>query len=175
MLDPDLASLGNFGGRTLSHLPEENSLALNMGDDSKTETRFTQRDLVFDQRGAGFDRFVQPAADIGAIERSPTDMELSHAIIDGLCDALGSNDPQFDFDENGVVGSPDLDVLITEIFGTHFGDVDLNGEVAFDDFLVVSVNFGQQVDGWAQGDFDCDGVVSFADFLQLSVNFGASR
>ncbi len=51
------------------------------------------------------------------------------------------------------------------------GDVDLNGDVDFVDFLVLSENFGQ-VGTWWQGDFDGNGTVQFPDFLALSSNFG---
>ncbi len=52
------------------------------------------------------------------------------------------------------------------------GDANRDGEVTFADFLILSSNFGKQVDAvWADGDFDGDGMVSFADFLILSANF----
>ena len=52
------------------------------------------------------------------------------------------------------------------------GDADGNGEVGFADFLLLSSNFGKQVDAvWAEGDFNEDGNVSFEDFLILSANF----
>ena len=54
------------------------------------------------------------------------------------------------------------------------GDANADGQVGFDDFLILSGNFGQQVDGaFLDGDFDADGTVSFADFLILSANFSA--
>ena len=52
------------------------------------------------------------------------------------------------------------------------GDADGNGEVAFADFLLLSANYGKQVDAvWAEGDFNEDGRVEFADFLILAENF----
>ncbi len=53
------------------------------------------------------------------------------------------------------------------------GDLDGNGAVEFADFLVLSANFGQPVDGHEAGDIDCNGSVEFADFLVLSSNFGS--
>ena len=45
--------------------------------------------------------------------------------------------------------------------------------VAFADFLLLSANYGKQVDAiWSDGDFNEDGKVDFADFLILSANFG---
>jgi hypothetical protein len=52
------------------------------------------------------------------------------------------------------------------------GDFDGNGKVEFADFLVLSENFGQEVESHAEGDIDCNGTVAFADFLVLSGNFG---
>lgn len=54
------------------------------------------------------------------------------------------------------------------------GDLDGDQEVAFADFLVLSGNFGQPTQSYAEGDIDCDGEVAFADFLTLSSNFGTS-
>ena len=52
------------------------------------------------------------------------------------------------------------------------GDLDLDGEVAFNDFLVLSGNFGKQGVGYSGGDIDLDNTVAFSDFLSLSGNFG---
>lgn len=52
------------------------------------------------------------------------------------------------------------------------GDLNADGEVRFDDFLVLSANFGSEVSRHRDGDIDCNGVVQFADFLVLSANFG---
>ena len=49
-----------------------------------------------------------------------------------------------------------------------------DGEVAFEDFLTLSRNFGDEVVNHTLGDLDCDGTVSFPDFLTLSQNFGDS-
>ena len=58
-----------------------------------------------------------------------------------------------------------------ELTPALLGDADLDGEVAFADFLRLSANFGE-VGSWIDGDFDGDGEVTFPDFLQLSGNFG---
>lgn len=52
------------------------------------------------------------------------------------------------------------------------GDFDGNGTVNFADFVVLSINFGQEVEGYADGDADCSGNVDFTDFVTLSMNFG---
>lgn len=53
------------------------------------------------------------------------------------------------------------------------GDVNLDGSVNFDDFLILSENYGTEGDR-SQGDFTGDGRVEFEDFLVVSENFGAS-
>ena len=54
------------------------------------------------------------------------------------------------------------------------GDIDGDGELTFADFLLLSSNFGRQVeDGVASGDLNEDGQVDFADFLLLSQQVAA--
>lgn len=53
------------------------------------------------------------------------------------------------------------------------GDINLDGRVAFDDFLILSNHYGKP-GSWADGDLDGSGLVDFADFLMLSGNFGLS-
>ncbi len=55
------------------------------------------------------------------------------------------------------------------------GDADGDGNVGFEDFLALSVNFGKRDAVWEEGDFDQNGTVSFEDFLLLSVNFTGRR
>ena len=64
------------------------------------------------------------------------------------------------------------DAVLDEIISLP-GDFDGDGDVAFEDFLVLSANFGQEV-GYADGNVDLEGSVDFADFLVLSANFGQS-
>lgn len=106
-----------------------------------------------------------------------------------------------DFDMNGLIEAEDIDILSAEVrnsstdltfdlnddgsidpgdrtawvdgVGTLFGDADLNGVVAFADFLALAQNFGLDA-GWGQGDFDGDATIRFADFLVLAQNFGLS-
>lgn len=61
--------------------------------------------------------------------------------------------------------------VVIETYQATPGDVDGNGLVEFEDFIVLSTNFKNDGD-WTFGDFDGDGKVLFADFLALSDNFG---
>ena len=97
--------------------------------------------------------------------------------VDLMADQLRSPDPDrvrvFDVNGDGETDLADHAELVTQVIGTSLGDANLDGEVAFDDFLALSTEFGK--DGnWAQGDFDANGKIEFADFLLLSENFGAS-
>lgn len=52
------------------------------------------------------------------------------------------------------------------------GDLNGDGEVAFNDFLTLSSNYGATNVPYSDGDIDCNGEVGFPDFLTLSGNFG---
>jgi hypothetical protein len=53
------------------------------------------------------------------------------------------------------------------------GDATVDGDVDFDDVLVMSPNFnGTTTAGWAGADFTGDGNVNFDDVLVMSPNFG---
>lgn len=51
------------------------------------------------------------------------------------------------------------------------GDVNLDGEVTFADFVILSANFGSKDADRSEGDLDGDKTVGFADFLLLSRDF----
>jgi hypothetical protein len=68
------------------------------------------------------------------------------------------------------------------VVGHTVGDLDCNLRVEFADFLILSGNFGEQVDvpepttcnPNTGGDIDGNGVVDFGDFLTMSANFGTT-
>ena len=71
--------------------------------------------------------------------------------------------------DNGATGNEPWVLRIDRLPGDATGD----GTVSFDDFLIVSANFGFATDrAFAGGDFNGDGETSFEDFLILSNNFG---
>ena len=79
-------------------------------------------------------------------------------------------DAKFDLDSNGAIDLADIQRWANE-FGTSLGDTNLDGTVAFDDFLALSTAFGS-TGVWSDGNFDTDGTVGFSDFLLLADNFG---
>jgi len=54
----------------------------------------------------------------------------------------------------------------------RLGDVDADGYVDFNDFLILSHEYGAAVEPSTRSDFTGDGRVNFYDFLILSYNFG---
>ena len=84
---------------------------------------------------------------------------------------IASTDLYYDVDGDGEISISDRENWLEEFRGTTVGDIDLNGEVDFADFLSLSANYGTQ-GGWQQGDFDGDQWVLFSDFLLLSENYG---
>ncbi len=104
------------------------------------------------------------------------DGEITSEELDELLEAI--NDSQFnschyDLTGNGSVTHSDFDQLLNEA-GTLVGDANLDGQVGFEDFLVLARSYGEGDVGWARGDFDGDNDVTFGDFLLLSRNFGES-
>ena len=99
------------------------------------------------------------------------DHVLDVADIDEMTALVGDIGAGFDLDGDGLVTSSDRDSLIADVFGTVAGDVDLDGDVDFSDFLVMSASFNEENGGWGSGDFDGSGLTDFADFLALSTNF----
>jgi hypothetical protein len=86
----------------------------------------------------------------------------------------------FDCDSNDEIDVNDLNCITSSQLGDFFditgfiqGDANGDGNVAFDDFLILSAGFGS-AGNYTQGDFDLSGTVDFSDFLILSANFGQS-
>ncbi|MEQ8770949.1 MAG: hypothetical protein RIB60_10635 [Phycisphaerales bacterium] len=73
-------------------------------------------------------------------------------------------------DMNGdlVVDAEDVRVIVEDILGTNFGDVNLDGVVDAADEAIVTANQGMMNAGWADGDTDCDGDVDADDLAVFS-------
>lgn len=90
-------------------------------------------------------------------------------------------DAKFDLTGDGTINVTDLQQWLADAAAENGlsapylpGDVDLDGEVGFDDFVALSTAFGSDSADWSQGDFDGDMMVGFNDFVALSTNFGQS-
>lgn len=82
-----------------------------------------------------------------------------------------SDDLAFDLNLDGVVDTLDRDRWL-EFRQSQFGDANLDGIVGFDDFVQMTSHFGVADPGWADGNFDLDDRADFNDFLLFSRNFG---
>ena len=83
---------------------------------------------------------------------------------------LAADQQAFDLTADNAVDVADVDHLLEIEMNVRKGDADLDGLVDFDDFLVVSKNYGQP-GKWSTGDFDSDGAVGFLDFLHVARNY----
>jgi hypothetical protein len=88
------------------------------------------------------------------------------ADIDFLYANMGSADWLFDLNSDGVADGDDVSTLVLDIFGTRFGDANLDGLVDLTDFGLLRSNAGRPA-GWALGDFDGDGVADIDDFFTM--------
>jgi hypothetical protein len=52
------------------------------------------------------------------------------------------------------------------------GDANLDGQVNFNDLLILARNYGKDSKSWFEGDFDYSGAVNFSDLLALAKNYG---
>ena len=77
---------------------------------------------------------------------------------DGNLDVVSSVDGRLTWHENRILG-----------------DANDDGAVNFEDFLLLSSNFGAIDAVWESGDFNDDREVDFSDFLMLSACFGDTR
>lgn len=55
------------------------------------------------------------------------------------------------------------------------GDANVDGKVAFDDFVTLSNNYGDILQPWSRGDFNLDRKVDFEDFQIFANNYGTVR
>jgi|GEM_PF-6582012 len=120
---------------------------------------------------------VEPMAPVEVDPIEPTDPAVEPGVEPGIDPGL---DP-FLVDIDVLCREVALDVTSQDHFDTALsvqsilvGDADMDGQVGFTDFLILSAGYGQSDQSFTGGDFDCDGNVGFTDFLALSANFGES-
>jgi len=92
--------------------------------------------------------------------------------IDALYEAFGSDAWLTDLDRSGVTDQADVDLLVTGLLETYFGDANGDGAVDVIDLGRLGLHFGQSDRGWADGDFNGDDVVDVTDLGRLGLNFG---
>ncbi len=94
---------------------------------------------------------------------------VTAADIDDAFSSRGTSDAQFDLTGDGVIDDLDVAVLVTGVANTQFGDVNLDGKVNLQDFLVVARGDGSS---WAAGDMNGDGMATAADVAMFIQGFG---
>ena len=85
--------------------------------------------------------------------------------IDWLFANIGVADWFIDLDVDGVGDFDDVVILVESIFGTLFGDANLDGFVDGQDFIIWNQNKFTSGNGWAMGDFNGDGFTDGNDFI----------
>lgn len=167
--DPEEIPLPGAYGLKLS-LSSDND-AVEESDPFFVVFRFGIEEEQFTEALDDFDSLLMDSA--GLLGDFDSDGLLSAADIDLLSVEAnaGTNTGSFDITGDQVVDALDRTHWVEELFGTFFGDADLDGRVQFSDFLTLSSRFGA-AGGWSDGDFDGNGEVEFADFLSLADNFG---
>jgi hypothetical protein len=98
------------------------------------------------------------------------------ADIDAFCGGYRAGDAAFDLTGNAVVDENDLAFLIQQLFGSTFGDANLDRSFNSGD-LVQVLQAGEYEDTtpgnstWAEGDWDCDGDFGTSDIV-LAFQYG---
>lgn len=130
-----------------------------IGTSEVTTDRFYDLNVFFDESvDPGTGETASPEA--GLLDRVYT------AIHNGV------DNMEYDYDGSGELSQADIDVLVREQLRTHYGDADLDGDVDFKDFNIMSTNYGKKGMSWSDGNFDGDDEVGFEDFVWMSTNFG---
>ncbi len=105
------------------------------------------------------------------------DGEIDGADIDVLYGHVGEQigsttavlDAMFDLTLDTVVDRGDVDMLVHDVFGTDYGDLNLDGLINHLDKNTLEFNLDQP-GGWAMGDVDGSGIVNTADLAILVSN-----
>ncbi len=104
-------------------------------------------------------------SDVGFPGDINSDGKLDASDIDELYASFGlPPTPITDFNADGMVGMADMNILILDLFGTRYGDANLDGVVDTSDFNVWNTNKFTAGGGWAKGNFTGDAVVDASDF-----------
>jgi hypothetical protein len=187
-MDPQLGTLADNGGPTLTHLPMANSLAINAGDPATMSG--VGSTPQFDQRGSNFSRVVAGRIDMGAVELESVtvpscdfdfDLDCDGADIDALQANIvtGPADPAtYDLTNDGMVTIADRNEWLALAGAENLasgnpyllGDANLDGFVNGADFVVWNTGKFTSNSAWTQGDFNSDGFVNGADYVTWNGN-----
>ncbi len=165
---------GNFFETELATLKsyESGDSRGDIANESTAMTVYTQGQTVVTVDWSGVTRNFAPTGTDGVVDDHDIDylyqnFKQNAAIIDGevdWTDTFEAVHADLSADMNGdlLINQADADVLVRDILGTDFGDVDLDGDCDQDDRDIAAGNLGN-AGGWADGDVDGDGHVTQAD------------
>jgi hypothetical protein len=71
-----------------------------------------------------------------------------------------------------AVGNTLADNHVLDFFFVQ-GDADRDGEVDFDDYVLIDNGFNNQLSGFSNGDFNYDSVIDFEDFVIIDLAFNS--
>lgn len=97
--------------------------------------------------------------------------------VDYLVDRIRLDDASpgelwlLDLDSDGLITAGDKDTLLTMIFRTRDGDLDLDGDVDINDLTVVLSNWLQPLSDWQAGNLNFDSVIDDTDLGVLLDNY----
>lgn len=107
------------------------------------------------------------------------DGRLDASDLGAFCVGMNANDGRFNLTGGNQVDREDLTYLVETVFGTRFGDANLDGRFDTMD-LVAALQAAEYEDDragnstWAEGDWDCDGEFTSRD-LVLAFERGGFR
>jgi|GEM_PF-6231991 len=151
---------------------DQQSFIFSAGEPTRVGTAGRElQDLLLDPQASftpDVARFELTNVDVASLR------DIGWSTIEPLSNSLDLNNDSVvdaqDVDLACAAGGQNIDAYLTELNST-LGDVDLDGVVAFSDFLAVSTYFGTE-GPYSRGDLSCDGEINFGDFLAVSTYFG---
>ena len=93
------------------------------------------------------------------------------ADADLVCSGIHAGDMQFDFNGDGAVNDLDVNLMVSSIFFSKFGDSNLDGAFNSTDLIVVfqANEYEDAIVGnsrWSEGDWNCDSEFDSSDLIR---------
>ncbi len=103
------------------------------------------------------------------VNRAVADVYNNRMLWRNLDDAVWM-DLSCDMNGDRVLDKSDIDMVVKDILGTDYGDVDLDGDVDDDDMDIILNNIDPNTYGatWCEGDMDGDGYVTVDDLYMAA-------
>ena len=99
------------------------------------------------------------------------DDAIDAADIDALFAAAGSAEAVDDLDGDDDADDADVDVLVADVLGTAYGDLNLDYLVNATDLAAMKAHFGG-AGVWAEGEITGDGLIDATDLARMKSTFG---